>query len=259
MNFRMKAPPALIAILIQGLALVVAALLCRFLEQISGVATPWLALFILQGVCAYCLSVLAGMARWWRYIQLFFPLSIWLAMQWDIPAHYYFLGFAVFAMLFWSVFLTQVPFYPSRPAVWMAVAQLLPNQRIRILEIGSGLGNFAIHMAQSRPESEVEGIEIAPLPWFISTVQVRLRRSKARFRLGNYEQVDFGGYELVFAYLSPAAMPGLWEKALNEMSPKSLLISHEFAVPGIIETQQIFLKDENRSCFVYQIGSYRRS
>jgi len=77
MNFRIKAPPALIAILIQGLALVVAALLCRLLEQISGVATPWLVLLILQGVCAYCLSVLAGMARWWRYILHHLLLKNW--------------------------------------------------------------------------------------------------------------------------------------------------------------------------------------
>lgn len=259
MNFRMKMPPALLAILVQGLALVIAALLCRLMELMSGTAPPLLVLILLQGVCAYGLSIAVNMARWWRYIQLFFPWSIWLALQWDIPAHYFFLGFAVFAALFWSVFLTQVPFYPSRPAVWSAVAQLLPNQTIRILEIGSGLGNFAIHMAQSRPESRVEGIEIAPLPWFISICQAWVRQSKVRFQLGNYERVHFSEYDLIFAYLSPAAMPELWEKAIKEMAPNSLLISHEFPVPGVKETQQIILKQENRNCFVYQMGSYQRS
>jgi hypothetical protein len=36
----------------------------------------------------------------------------------------------------------------------------------------------------------------------------------------------------VFAYLSPAAMPALWQKARREMRPGSLLLSHEFPIPG---------------------------
>jgi predicted O-methyltransferase YrrM len=167
------------------------------------------------------------------------------------------LGFILTGTLFWSVFLTQVPFYPSKPEVWNAVSELLPGKQLRILEIGSGLGNFAIRMAQLRPESCVEGIEIAPLPWLISIIQSKFFASRVRFRLGNYEKVDFANYDLIFAYLSPAAMPELWEKALIEMDGESLLISHEFPVPGITESQKVRFNSDQRQCYVYQMGQYR--
>jgi SAM-dependent methyltransferase len=260
-----KFPPALIALLIQGCAFVMAAGLCWLLIQITLHFPDLLPLFfpglgtllIAQGIFAYFLSIRLKMAHWWRYIHLLFPLAIWAALALQIPTSYFLLGFILTGALFWSVFLTQVPFYPSKPEVWNAVSELLPGKQLRILEIGSGLGNFAIRMAQLRPESCVEGIEIAPLPWLISIIQSKFFASRVRFRLGNYEKVDFANYDLIFAYLSPAAMPELWEKALIEMDGESLLISHEFPVPGITESQKMGFSSDQRQCYVYQMGQYR--
>jgi hypothetical protein len=39
-------------------------------------------------------------------------------------------------------------------------------------------------------------------------------------------------YDVVFAFLSPAAMPALWRKASAEMRPGTLLLSYEFSIPG---------------------------
>lgn len=36
---------------------------------------------------------------------------------------------------------------------------------------------------------------------------------------------------MVFAYLSPAAMPALWSKAQREMRAGSFLASYEFEIP----------------------------
>ena len=49
---------------------------------------------------------------------------------------------------------------------------------------------------------------------------------------GDYARLDFSEYDAVFAYLSPAAMPALWDKASREMRPGSLLASYEFPIPG---------------------------
>lgn len=261
-----KAPPALIGLFIQGCAFVLATALCWLAIQLDfhfpsflNSAFPNLAvLLIAQGIIAYFLSIIFRMAHWWRYIHLLFALAIWVALALDIPTGYFLLCFLLTGALFWSVFITQVPFYPSKPEVWNAVSELLPGKKLRILEIGSGLGNFAIRMAQLRPESYVEGIEIAPLPWMISIIQSKLLRSTARFRLGNYEKVDFANYDLIFAYLSPAAMPGLWKKALLEMDGESLLISHEFPVPGITESQKMIFDSDQRECYVYKMGQNRR-
>ena len=262
MNFSFgKVPPALIALLIQGCAFVLAAALCllaiqlgfHFLDFLPNLA----ALLIVQGIIAYFLSIRLKMEYWWRYIHLLFPLAIWVALALQIPMGYFLLGFILTGAIFWSVFLTQVPFYPSKPEVWTAVSKLLPGKKLRILEIGSGLGNFAIRMAQLRPESLVDGIEIAPLPWLISVIQAKFFASRVCFRLANYEKVDFANYDLIFAYLSPAAMPELWKKALREMDSESLLISHEFPVPGITESHKFGFSSDQRYCYVYQIGQYR--
>ena len=260
-----KVPPALIALLIQGSAFVLATALCWLAIKLDlhspgflPSSSPNLAvLLVAEGIIAYFLSITFKMAYWWRYIHLLFPLAIWVALALQIPTGYFLLSFIFTGTLFWSVFITQVPFYPSKPEVWNAVSELLPGKKLRILEIGSGLGNFAIRMAQLRPESCVEGIEIAPLPWMMSVIQAKFCTSRAHFRLGNYEKVDFANYDLIFAYLSPAAMPNLWEKALREMRDEGLLLSHEFPVPGINASQKMIFSSDQRECYVYEIGQYR--
>jgi predicted O-methyltransferase YrrM len=101
-----------------------------------------------------------------------------------------------------------------------------------MVDIGSGLGGFTLHLAAARPESVVVGIELAPLPWLVSRLRAAWSGSRARFLRGDYEQLNFAEYDLVFAYLSPAAMPALWRKAQREMRPGSLLASYEFEIPA---------------------------
>jgi len=50
---------------------------------------------------------------------------------------------------------------------------------------------------------------------------------------GDYRALDFAQYDVVFAYLSPAAMPALREKAQAEMRPGTLLLSYEFGFAGM--------------------------
>ncbi len=61
-------------------------------------------------------------------------------------------------------------------------------------------------------------------------LRARLAGSAARFVRGDYERLDFGQYDVVFAYLSPAAMAALWRKAAREMRPGSMLLSYEFCI-----------------------------
>ena len=118
--------------------------------------------------------------------------------------------------------------------VWQQVAQLLgPNQVLCLIDIVSGLGDMPMHIAKLRPSSQVEGIEIAPLPWLISVLRAKFRRADVRFKLGDYRNLNFAHYDLIFAYLSPAAVLALWDKAQLEMRPGRLLISLEFDIPGV--------------------------
>lgn len=186
-----------------------------------------------QGVLAALLGAYAGLARWWLPIQLLFVPGALTLLALALPPVLFLALFALLVLCYWSTFRTQVPYYPSGPAVWQAVADALPKEKhLRVIDIGSGLGGMALALAARRPDAVVEGIELAPLPWFASRVRSALSKSKVTFTRGDYEALDFGHYDVVFAYLSPAAMPRLWEKARQEMRAGSMLLSYEFGVPG---------------------------
>lgn len=192
----------------------------------------YLTVAVVQGLLAALLTWKLALAGWWRAIQLLFPLAVLAALALQLPSWLFGAAFLLLLGCYWSTFRTQVPYYPSGPGVWDAVRQLLPTDRApRVIDIGSGLGGLVLYLARVRPDAAVEGIELAPLPFLYSWLRARLAGGRARFRLGDYEKLDFSRYDLVFAYLSPAAMPGLWHKAAAEMLPGTMLASYEFIVP----------------------------
>ncbi|HEX5345074.1 MAG TPA: class I SAM-dependent methyltransferase [Duganella sp.] len=192
----------------------------------------YLTVAVVQGLLAALLTWKLALAGWWRAIQLLFPLAVLTALALQLPSWLFGAAFLLLLGWYWSTFRTQVPYYPSGPAVWDAVRQLLPTDRApRVIDIGSGLGGLVLYLSRVRPDAAVEGIELAPLPFLYSWLRARLAGGRARFRLGDYEKLDFSRYDLVFAYLSPAAMPGLWRKAAAEMCRGAMLASYEFIVP----------------------------
>jgi hypothetical protein len=194
-------------------------------------SVDYLTVAVVQGLLAAVLSWKFSLAPWWRLIQLLFPLAVLGALALQLPSWLFGAGFLLLLGWYWSTFRTQVPYYPSGPAVWDAVRQLLPaGKSPRVIDIGSGLGGLTLYLARVRPDADAIGIELAPLPWLVSWLRAKLGRSRARFIRGDYENLDFRQFDLVFAYLSPAAMPGLWRKASAEMCPGSMLVSYEFVI-----------------------------
>jgi SAM-dependent methyltransferase len=196
-----------------------------------GAVPAYVHVAVLQGVFAAVLSARLGMARWWWPIQFAFPVGLLLAQGLALPPVVFLAGFLFLLLLFWSTFRTQVPYYPSGRAVRRAVAQLLPpGGSPRMIDIGCGFGGLVLELARTRPDARVEGIELAPLPWLACRVRAAVTGSRAHFIRGDYECIDFGQCDLVFAYLSPAAMSALWRKARQEMRPGSVLASYEFVI-----------------------------
>lgn len=223
--------PALQALLVQAGALLPCAALAVAADA-AGVGLTLLHAALLQGVLTAALSWKLGLARWWLPIQLLFPLALLAGLALRLPPWLAGLAFLVLLGWYWSTYRTQVPYYPSNRHVWQAVLAQLPQGRaLRVIDIGSGLGGFTLHLATARAESEITGIELAPVPWLVSRLRAALTGSRARFVRGDYEQLNFADYDLVFAYLSPAAMPALWRKAQREMRPGTLLASYEFEIP----------------------------
>lgn len=196
------------------------------------------------------LSMMFGMAIWWRIIHFVFPMAVWVMHGFQLPSGLYLFGFLLSLSLFWTTFRTQVPFYPSRSDVWRQVAEFIPEDRkVRMIDIGSGMGDLVMNIANSRPESHFFGIEIAPLPWLISVVRSWLKNSVAVFKLGDYRAINFADYDVIFAYLSPAAMPALWQKAVQEMRAGGMLLSYEFDIPGA--TPSAILRPDGNAPAIY--------
>ena len=229
---RLARAPAVTALALQILAFF-PMLATVYLLARAGVAVSDSMVAVLQGLYAAGLTWWRRMASWWRHIQFLFPVALLLVQSWQLPPLVFLLGFLLLLGLYWSTFRTQVPYYPSGRRAWDLVAELLPKDRpVYVVDIGSGLGGFVLDLAARRPDAHCIGIELAPLPWLWSLLRARLSGSRARFVRGDYEHLQFSDYDLVFAYLSPAAMPALWQKARAEMRPGSMLLSYEFTIPG---------------------------
>lgn len=258
--------PATLAAFVQSLAFVTVLVLLQLQYFVldasirTNLRLSIVDLVMMQALLAATFSYCLNMAVWWRWIHLCFPIAVLAMTRWQIPNGFYLAGFVITLSLFWTTFRSQVPFFPSRLSVWKQVAKLMPKAEfvpksspVRLIDIGSGLGDMPMYIAKVRPDCRIEGIEIAPLPWLISLVRSKISRSKATFKLGDYHALDFANYDVIFAYLSPAAMLALWDKACLEMKPGSLLISLEFEIPGATPNMRIAGNASSPAIYVWKI------
>ena len=224
--------PALSALFLQFLSFFLVCVLQLLLWHIASLRlSPWQFACSVGGIAA-ALSYLRAMRWWWVVMQLVFVPGLLSASSLQLPAWLFLLAFLLMLGVYGSTYRTQVPLYFSGSAVWQSVAALVPPGPVRVIDIGSGIGGLVLSLADACPQARVSGIEMAPLPWLVSKWRARRRRSAAQLLRGDYQTLDFALYDVVFAYLSPAAMPGVWQKAKSEMRPGTLLLSYDFAVDG---------------------------
>jgi hypothetical protein len=226
-------PPPIEALLWQ----VVAVVLLLAGLQVAQIKLPGAVAALLIGALALVFTLLRRLPRWWWPIQLLFAPAIWALLQVEIPPWAWFIAFAVFALLYWTTFRSRVPLFLSGRRVWAAVEALLPSPQpdseLRFVDLGSGLGGLLAYLGRQRPDGSYTGIEIAPLPAWLSRLRFAIAGpANVRVLRDSFWSHDLGDYDVVFAFLSPVPMPELWDKARREMRAGSLLISCAFEVPG---------------------------
>jgi hypothetical protein len=265
-------PPAVIALLLQFTACVLALLSLR----LTGLQITPLYFALACGLFAALLSYLANLARWWLIIQLIFAPALVLMLTFNLPPWIFLAAFLLLLAVYWSTFQTQVPLYLSSNKVWHELEALLPSSltpdgttnhsikpsqydgqvagylpacagtRFRFIDLGSGLGGVLTHLARIRPDGHFSGVESAPLPLFWSWLRTRGRKN-CTVHWGSLWDCDLAQYEVVFAYLSPVPMTQLWHKARREMRPGSLFISSTFSIPGQQPDERIMVDDMHHS------------
>ena len=216
----------------------------------GGVSLSTWQLLLIQGALAALISRPLGMANWWLVLHLILPVSIWIAVSWQLPAWIYLAAFIVTLLVFWNSAGERVPLYLSNKTTWQALAELLPQrQGLRFVDLGSGLAGTLRYLAEQRPDGEFVGVESAPLPMCLAHSRCRGYSNISLLQQDIWQQ-NLAEYDVVYCFLSPEPMPKLYVKAKKEMREGSLLISNSFGVPGA-EPDQIVELSDRRGTHLY--------
>ena len=213
-----------------------------------------LALAGTQGLLAALVGRALKSPPWWLPIHLGFMPLVVLASRLNVAPLWYLGGFLLLLAIFWRTDRSRVPLYLTNPATAAAVAALLPKQACRVLDLGCGDGALLRRLARARPDCRFLGIEHAPLPWAWARL-ASSRLANCQVRRDDFWRQRLDGFDVVYAFLSPAPMPELWAKARREMAPGALLISNSFPVPEIPPETTVEVADRRATrLFCYRPG-----
>jgi SAM-dependent methyltransferase len=194
------------------------------------IATTYQLIFI--AIAAVLLSYWMGLPKWWCWINALFPIMVGIFQSFNWSSSIFLVGFLMLALFYWSNFLTRVPYYPSSEVVWSEIADLLPSdQAVNVLEIGSGFGGFCLFIKKHKPDSTVVGVELSPIIWLYSRIRQMVLKIDCQFLRQDYRRMNFAKQDLIFAFLSPAAMPALYLQAKKQMKSGAILASYRFEIP----------------------------
>jgi SAM-dependent methyltransferase len=225
-----RIPPVLLAVPAHALAW---AGVTAAMPMLSGWGEPGLALAVGQGLLAAICGRLLRLRAWWFVLNLVFPPAVYCTQSLALDPDWFLVAFLLLVLLFWSTYRSQVPLYLSSREACERLSELLPKTAgVRTLDLGSGFGGVLAWLGRHRPDCRFDGVELAPLPALLAWLRTRRMRNCTAVR-GDFWQRDLAGYDVVYAFLSPAAMPDLWRKARVEMKPGSLLVSNSFPIHGV--------------------------
>lgn len=236
-------PPLIIAVLAQGIALLLLKLLAPLLPDLLP------ARLLLQGSVAAMAGRLLKLPYWWVPINLLLPLAVVATLSLQLPPWLFLLTFVALALIQWNSSSEQVPLYLSNRKTWQAIERHLPSQgKLHFADLGSGLGGALFYLARQRPEGQFVGIESAPLPFAIAWCRLKLSGlNNLQLRYGSFWNTELGEFTVVYAFLSPIPMTRLFEKIQREMPAGSLFISNSFRVAGQDADEVISVDDRRRT------------
>jgi hypothetical protein len=239
---------------LQGAAVCIVLALAGPYFVLRDEALPWPETALAIGAVALLIACLTDQPWWWRVMHaLFAPLACALAALALDPA-WFLLAFILLWLVYRGALSGQVPLYLSNDETVQALAGLGAEfAPLRFVDLGAGLGSVLRPLAKARPDAQFDGIENAPATWLIGYLRT-LALANCKWMWGDFWQAKLAQYDVVYAFLSPAAMPALWTKVEREMRAGSLFISNSFAVPGV-DVSSIVAVDDGRQTRLY---CYRR-
>ncbi len=218
---------------LQGAAAILVLSLAWPYFGLHGEAMPWRETSLAIGAAALLFATLSRQPWWWRVIHAGFMPLVWYTQSLAIDPGWFLLAAILLLLVYRGALTGQVPLYLSNKQTVQALAKLLAERGdSRFLDLGAGVGSTTVPLADALPDSHFTGYENAPLTWLVGRL-LSVGRPNIRWRWDDLWQARLGDYDVVYAFLSPAPMPRLWEKVRAEMKPGSLFISNSFPVPGV--------------------------
>ena len=249
-----KISPAAIALIVQVTSLILTSVIAIFSELKVDYLFSTGIYVACQAVFAAFFSFLLNMDWWWRAIQFLFPILVIFFASSKIPSIYYLFAFIILILVYWSSFRTRVPYFPSKASLLPTILELMSLEKsINFIDVGSGMGGLLIELSNANEKSRFSGIEIAPFPWLVSFLRGKYCQSRVHFFFGNYEKIHLAEYDVVFAYLSPIAMPQFWIKAKREMRSGTILLSYEFLIADVKPDLCINKDPNDPSLYIWRI------
>ena len=205
---------------------------------------------LLMGILAAALGRGLGLSPGWVPGLLFFPLLLDWLLKHPAPSWVWALALLILLLIYGGGIRTRVPLYHSNRAAWEALLALCPPGLVRFADLGAGLGGPLAFLARARPDGFFLGVEASPLPCFLAWVRTLPVRGNCKVHWGSLWNLDLSGYEVVYAFLSPAPMAEVWEKAGREMRPGTLFVSNTFEVPGQAPEARLPLPGREDACLL---------
>lgn len=200
---------------------------------------PWL-WALLQGALAMMTSLMLRQGRWVSISHaMVAPLVVGLIAA-HLPSWLYLLAFALTASLSRNVLTERVPFYRSGREAADVLAREIADGK-RVLDAGSGDGRLALRLALSRPDLDVTAMENAWGSHCLAWLRWLLAGKPGNFhpRCRNFWQDDWGAYDVLYVFLSPAPMAKVWEKFQQQGKSGGVLISNTFEIPGVVPLRSL--------------------
>ena len=205
---------------------------------------------LLLGILAAALGRGLGLSPRWVPGLLFFPWVMDQLLKHPAPAWVWPVALVALLLIYGGGLFTRVPLYNSNRAAWQALLTLCPASMVRFADLGAGLGGPLAFLAKARPDGFFLGVEASPVPFAIAWLRTLPLRGNCKLHWGSLWHQDLSGFEVVYAFLSPAPMPELWAKALREMRAGTLFVSNTFEVPGQEPLERIPLPGRKDACLL---------
>ncbi|MBF0247178.1 MAG: class I SAM-dependent methyltransferase [Alphaproteobacteria bacterium] len=209
----------------------------------------------LDAVIAVAFSGGFGLRRWWLAVQCALPIAAWQALRFDLPPWIFLIAFVILFAVYSNASAERVPLYLTNRTTWAALGEVLVGEmegrdftgrRPVFFDLGSGVGGTLAYLAGSRPEWDVVGVETAPGPYVVGWLRA-LPHANAQVRFVSLWDTDLSGADVVYAFLSPAPMDRLLEKARREMRPGALFVSNSFWSPDAPWDGEIEVDDARKT------------